>query len=124
MSFAARLIHPLVIVRTPLLDDADDRDEHGNPVPGTPTLTSVRGLVQPRSVREVPSISQAGTVVADYVIFLPILDLIEADAIEHDPDDGRRYEIIGIRRYEFGRSPHLEVDVRMVRSEIREPVGS
>jgi hypothetical protein len=122
MSFAARLVHPLAIVRTQFDDEADARDDHGQPVAQEPTRSLVNGLVQPRSARnarEVPQTHQAGAMVSDHVIFLELVDLIGADAIEHEPDDGRRYEVIGIRRYDFGRSPHLEVDARMVRGDAR-----
>jgi hypothetical protein len=121
MPFADRLIHPLNIVRQPW-DDAN-RDEHGQPTPGVPSVTAVSGLVQPKSAKEVANITQAGAAVSDHVIFLPVVDLIAADAIEHDPDDGRRYEIVGVREFAFGSSPHLEVDARMVRGAVRE-VGS
>lgn len=119
MPFADRLIHALNVVRTEWDDDPDARDDFGQPTAQEPTLTAVRGLVQPRSAKEVALMHQAGAVVSDHVIFLPVMDLIGADAIEHDPDDGRRYEITGVREFAYGRSPHLEVDARMIRGEVR-----
>lgn len=114
MSFASRLIHALVIV-TPT--DSGDEDEHGQPVAGDPIETAVAGLIQPRSAREVAQTSQAGPEIATHVAYLLPQELSGAAWIRFEPDDGRRYEITGIRRYEFGGSPHLEVDCRLVTSD-------
>lgn len=111
MGFGDRLIHDLVVIRTPLDDDVEDRDEYGQPTPGEPVRTEVRGLVQPLGAREVPATSEAGTEMTDHRIFLAPMDLLASDAIEHS---GRRYEVKGIRRFEFGSTPHLEVDARLI----------
>ena len=74
----------------------------------------MRGLVQPRAsgAREVPDTRSAGSEVADHVVFLPIAtDLEGADAILHGT---RRFNVTGIRRYDYGTLQHLEVDVRLV----------
>lgn len=111
MSFANRLIHELVVYRTPLDDDVADRDDYGQPVPGAVTTRTVRGLVQPINAREVADSRSAGSELYDHRIFVEPMDLIGSDAIEYGGD---RYEIVGIREYAYGRSPHLEVDARRV----------
>lgn len=119
MSFAARLIHDLAIV-TPQDSVSGDVDDYGQPVAGEPDVDLVSGLVQPASARrnrEVALTSQGGAAIADYVVFLERRTLSNAAYIRFHPDDGDRYEIIGVRDYNFGRSPHLEVDCRRVRSE-------
>lgn len=109
MSFAARLIHTLTHIRTP--HDEGDLDEYGQPTAGTPVETTVRGLVQPRAVREVIESRSAGVEIGDHVIFLLPMDLEPSDAFVYDGD---RYEIAGIREFSFGRTPHLEVDARRI----------
>jgi len=113
MSFTARLIHTLAIV-TPT-DDVDlDVDEYGQPVPGIPTTVLVRGLIQPKSTREVALISQGGPALSDHTIFLLPRVVSTAAYIRYEPDDGDRYQIVGVRYFNFGRSPHLEVDAKRV----------
>ncbi len=109
MSFAARLVHTLVHVRAE--PDAGDQDDYGQPTPGTPVETELRGLVQPRTVSELLDTRSAGSEIGDHVIFLEPMDLAASDAFTYDGD---RYEILGIRRFEFGRTPHYEVDARKV----------
>lgn len=105
MSFAARLIHDLTHVRTPR--NEGDLDDYGQPEGGTPVETAVRGLVQPRSVREIVDSRNAGAEIGDHVIFLSLMDVHSGDYFEWNDD---RYQVKGVRRFEFGRSPHLEVD--------------
>lgn len=119
MSFSARLIHDLVIERTPR--DLDDPDEYGQPTAGEPELTDVKGLVQPKSAREMANTQSAGAEVSDHTIFLAPMDLDPSDAILYGD---RRYQITGIRSFEFGTSPHLEVDAQLIRSDEPVPVGS
>lgn len=109
MSFGSRLVHTVTHVRTPL--DEGDLDDYGQPTAGAPVETEIRGLVQPRSVREIVDSRSAGAEIGDHVIFLQPMSLQPTDAFVYDGD---RYEIKGIREFSFGRSPHLEVDVRRV----------
>lgn len=117
MSFAALLVHPLAIVEPAYGSD----DEYGQPSAGTPTVTLVRGMVQPRSAREVVLASQAGAEISDHVVFLRPRR-IATGAYIADADasgvlaGGRRFDITGIRSFEFGSAPHLEVDCRLVGS--------
>lgn len=117
MSFAARLIHDLTHVVTPGTGADDD---YGQPGAGTPVTASVRGLVQPKSARELADTRSAGAALGDHVIFLAPMTLTEADHFLYGDD---RLEIVGIRRYEFGRTPHLEVDARRITGDVAD-VGS
>ena len=111
----SRYVHSLVISRAVLDDTEAERDEYLQPVPSAPVLVEVRGLVQPRTAREAPDTRSAGSEVSDHVIFLPIdTDLEGADAIIHGT---RRYNVTGVRRFEYGTLQHLEVDARLVTSQ-------
>lgn len=109
MSFSARLVHSLTHVRVPR--DITDLDDYGQPTEGTAVETAVRGLVQPRQVREQLDSRSAGVDIGDHVIFLAPMDLRPTD---HFLYDGERYDIRGIRDFAFGRSPHLEVDAQRI----------
>lgn len=119
MSFASRLVHSLAIV-TPTTAADGDLDDYGQPVAGEPTVVTCRGLVQPKSAREVAQTNQAGAMVADHTIFLLPQTLSGAAYIRFDPDDGDRYEITGIRSFDFGTAPHLEVDARRIVASVVE----
>jgi hypothetical protein len=113
MTFGALMIHPLAIV-TPVSTASDDT--YGQPIAGTPRTVQVRGMVQPRTAREMALVNQGGAEFADYTIFLPPMHVSGAAYIRDDPDTGRRFQIVGVRSYEFGSAPHLEVDARLVGS--------
>lgn len=131
MSLARRLVHRLALV-SPAGDgdpeDVDDLDAYGDVSTGTPTTELLRGLVQPRTTEEVATMSQAGPEIGDHVIFLlrrhlrPGAVLVDADEDGVLPG-GRRFEVVGVRDFAFGRSPHLEVDARLVGSS-EAPIGS
>lgn len=115
MSYAGLLVHPLAIV-TPAIADPDDVDGYGQPIAGTPTTVLVNGMVQPKTAREIALASQGGTEVGDHTIFLLPRKIHAAAYIRDQPDSGRRFDIVGIRSFEFGSVPHLEVDCRLVGS--------
>jgi hypothetical protein len=118
MPIGDKLLHSLAIV-TPTTSGT--LDDYGQPVAGEPTVELVSGLIQPslrRRGEEILLSSQAGAELADHVVFLAIRDLSNAAYIRFDPDDGDRYQVVGIRRYEFGTvSDHLEVDCHRITSE-------
>src|SRR5512144_2422479 len=114
MPIGDRLIHSLTIV-TPSTTGAVD--EYGQPVAGDPTTVNVPGLIQPKTAREIALISQAGAQLSDHVVFLQPQALSNAAYIRTNPDDGDRFEIVGIRYFNFGRDPHLEVDCKRLRSD-------
>lgn len=113
-------VHSLTVERRTWDDSEEARDDYGQPVPTTST-TTVMGLVQPRSVREAVAAHQAGAEVGDHVIFLPIsLDIVASDTVIYDGD---RYEVKGVRRFEFGSLAHLEVDAMLVTAPARMAEG-
>lgn len=110
MSFSARLLHSLVIERgTPGTENPDT----GHAPYTYATLAAVKGLVQPKRATEVAALHQAGAVVSDHTIFLLPTDITEGDRVRFAVDDGRRYEIRGVRDA-AGIGHHLEVDARLV----------
>lgn len=125
MSFTGRLIHRLAIVVDGAGDpeDPNDLDAYGHAEANPPVETLVWGLVQPRTVEELRTVSQAGPEIGDHVVFLEPRNLpASAYLVDADEDGalptGRRFDIVGVRDFAFGRTPHLEVDVRLIgRSE-------
>jgi len=109
MSFGNMLIHRLAIERS----TTGAVDDYNQPGQTWAAIATVRGLMQPKSVREVAQLNEAGAVVTDHTAFLLPTDLREADRIRFDPDDGRRYQITGVRNA-AGIGHHLEVDCRLV----------
>lgn len=77
------------------------------------SLGEVPGLIQPKTAQEMAQFNEAGAVVSDHTAFLPPTDLREADRLRLVPDDGRIFEITGIRDA-AGLGHHLEVDARVV----------
>ena len=116
MSFAARLIHSLAIV-TPTTTGA--LDDYGQPVLSDPVVRLVAGLVQPIfRGREVEQTQQAGAELTTHRIYLLPQSLTGDAYIRFEPDDGDRYQIVNIKSFEFGRSPHLEVECQRVESSV------
>lgn len=105
------LVHPLVIERSAF--DPDTLDDYGQPT-ATTSQIEVRGLVQPRAYREADDSRSAGPELGTHVIFLPLMEVEPADVIVKD---GRRYAVQGVRRFDFGRIPHLEVDAQLVTAQ-------
>jgi hypothetical protein len=112
------LIHTLTVER-PFGADADanlatDLDEWGQPVREFVEYATVRGLIQPKTARELALASQAGTEVADHTIYMLRTDLTTADRLRDATTGGPGglYEIVGIRDHAFGTLAHLAVDAR------------
>lgn len=102
----SRYVHDLSISRVAW--DDGSVDEYGQPTPSAADATAVRGLVQERTAVEQDDSRSAGSEVATHVIFLPLgTDLRGDDAILYG---ARRFNPTGIRTFNFGRLPHLEVD--------------
>jgi hypothetical protein len=122
MSFASLLVHPLAIV-TPEPQgnslDVANLDDHGQVIPDDPTVELVRGMVQPRTAKEIAQAASAGAEVAGYTIFL-LPRQLSATAYITDADafgplaGGRRFQVTGVRPFEYGTQPHLEVDCELV----------
>ena len=119
MSYSDRLIHTLSVVRQV---DTDDLDDYGQPITSSTTRT-VTGLPQPKRIREVAAIHQAGAPVGSWTIFVSMDDVLEADAVDHliatcpvpDANDlpDMHWEITGVRNA-AGLGHHLEVDASVV----------
>ncbi len=101
-----RLLHTLVIERPA----GGARDEYGNPTQTWATLATVKGLVQPKSARDIAQLSQGGPVVSDLTAYLYPTDLKESDRIV---SDGLTYQVDGVRNA-GGVDHHLEVDCHLV----------
>jgi len=106
VSFAELLSHPLSLV-TPTFSTVG-----GETLQTGTANVSVDGLVQPRTAEEIAALSQAGAEVSTHVVFLEPRDIASGTWITDA--DGRRYDITGVRSFDFGSSPHLEVDVRLI----------
>lgn len=106
MSFDSRLLHSLVIERA----TAGAEDSYGQPARTYAALATVKGLVQPKSYREVALQSQAGAVVSTHTIFMRPTDVQEADRILFG---SARYEIVGVRDA-GGVGHHYELDAKLV----------
>lgn len=115
MSFASLLVHPLAIVTPAAAAPASD-DDYGQPTPGTPGVELVNGMVQPKTAREIAQVNQAGAEYSDHTIYLLPRRIDAAAYIRDEPAAGRRFDIVGIRSFEFGSAPHLEVDVKLIGS--------
>lgn len=109
MSFADRLRHSLVLERP--VAGADDG--YGQATQTWTAIRSLPGLVQPKTAREIALLSQAGAVVSEQTIYLLPGDVRAADRIRFEPDDGRRYELTGVRDA-AGLGHHLECDAKIV----------
>lgn len=127
MSFASLLTHPLAIV-TPTRPDPGDVDERGHAELGPDAVVLVNGLVQPKtysgSATEAEASHQAGVELSTHTVFLLPRSIGAGAWIRDHPDRGRRFDITGIRSYEFGTVPHLEVDVKLVGSTEGPGAGS
>lgn len=93
---------------------AGTEDAYGMPAQTWATLKAgIPASVQPLSSRELADLSQGGPVASDHAIYLLPTDLKAADRIRMDPDDGRVYQVDGIRD-EAGIGHHLKVMAHLV----------
>jgi len=90
---------------TPLLDD------YGQPAQTWATLATVAGLVQPKSVKEMALTSQEGAAIANHTIYMGVCDVTAKDRVKLSPDDGRIFELTGVRNI---MGHYLELDAVLV----------
>lgn len=120
MSYEDRLIHTLSIESQV---ESGDLDDYGQPIT-SPTTRSVNGLPQPKRVREVAAIHEAGATIGTWTVFLAMDTVTAADTIVHVmatcpvPDEidlpDHRWNITGEPRNAAGIGHHLEVDASLV----------
>jgi hypothetical protein len=98
------------------LDDAGAVvvDDQGTPVYADTTVATVRGLIQPRSAREVALASQAGVVIGEHVGYIrPLAGLTTADWLEDDQYPGARFDLVSMPDA-AGQGHHLELGLRRI----------
>jgi hypothetical protein len=112
-------IHTLVIER-PFGVDVDldatvDVDQYGQPVRTfDTTFATVKGLIQPKTDREIALASQAGADVGDHTIYMARTDITTSDRLR--ATDGSVYQVRGIRDHNFGNLAHMAIDAQRVQS--------
>jgi head-tail adaptor len=105
----SRLTQTLVIERA--AEGAEN--ERGMAALTWATLATVKGLIYPKTAREVPQANQGGARIVTHRIYLLPTDLTAADRIRLEPDDGDRYQLTGVRNA-GNRGHHLECDAYLV----------
>jgi hypothetical protein len=109
------MVHDIAIV-TPTSSGIPD--DYGHAIPGEPSVEVTVGNIQPRKAREIALSTNAGAELADYRIYTPFREVPASGAwIRDEPDRGRRFDIVGAYPREYGRSPHLAFDCRLVTSD-------
>jgi hypothetical protein len=109
MSFSGLLEHRLALVTPTFAVVGGETVQTGTDV------VPVDGLVQPRTAQEIAALTQAGAEISTHVIFLDLRDVAPGTWISDTPaGTGQRYDITGVRRFDYGGSPHLEIDARLV----------
>lgn len=110
MSITARFRHTLTISR---FGESGTANARGNLVKGyVDDTATIKGNLQERAAKEVPTGELAGVALSDAIAFLPITTVLVA------PDrlklGALTYELIGLPRDAGGRGRHLEADLRRV----------
>ena len=111
MSFDDLMIHRLAVERATF----GAEDAYGQPTRTYAALATFRGRIEPKSAREIAAVHGAGAVVSEHVLRTRPRDLRESDRIRFEPDDGRRFEITGIRDM-AGIRHHLTIDLTLIRA--------
>jgi hypothetical protein len=86
-------------------------DDYSQPVMGETTVATVRGLIQPRSAREVALASQAGAVIGQHVAFMDPLPGLGTDCWLELA--GVRYDVLSMPDA-AGLGHHLELALQQV----------
>jgi len=125
-AISARFMrHRVSILRqVPTLDVLGDAvlDDYGQPESQTDTVASdVAAGIQPRGMREIAALHEAGAVVSDTRIYLQGVAPRTSDAIYHDPAacpvstdlPEATYNIVALRDA-AGAGHHVELDAKLV----------
>ena len=113
MSFDDLLRHTLAVERA----TSGAPGSYGQPSRTFTTLATFCGRLEPKSAREVAALHGAGAVVSDHTLRTRPRDLRASDRIRFEPDDGRRFEITGIRD-PAGSGHHLTIDLTLVEAGV------
>lgn len=113
MAITARFRHTLTISR---LIESGTANARGNQTRSyVDDAATIKGNLQERAAKEVPSGELAGVALSDAIAFLPITS---ATTSLRAPDRLKKallvYELIGLPRDAGGRGRHLEADLRRV----------
>ena len=113
MSIAARFHHSLTISR---FIESGTANARGNLARSyVDDAEPIRGNLQERAAREVPTGELAGVAIANAIAFLPI---VASTSSLHAPDRLKLgtlvYELLGLPRDAGGAGRHLEADLRRV----------
>jgi hypothetical protein len=113
VSIAGRFRHSLTITR---FTESGIANARGNLTKGyVDDAEPIKGNLQERAAREVPTGELAGVAISNAIAFLPIKT---ATATLRAPDrlkmGGLVYELLGLPRDAGGRGRHLEADLRRV----------
>ena len=113
MAITARFRHTLTISR---FTESGTANARGNLVKGyVDDAATIRGNLQERAAKEVPSGELAGVALSDAIAFLPINATASAlRAPDRLTKADLVYELIGLPRDAGGRGRHLEADLRRV----------
>lgn len=110
MSFDSLMRHMFIIERP--TDGAVDA--YNNPTTTYATLATVPGRMQPKNVREVAALNQAGATVSTYTGYVRPTEVQPSDRIRIASGAmAGTYEIDGVRDA-AGMGHHYEIDCRMV----------
>lgn len=110
MPIAARFRHTLTISRwTP----SGSSDSGGHAIAGyVDDADTLKGNLQERAARKVPSGELEGVALSNAIVFLPIVaSTTSLKAPDRLKKDGLVYQIIGLPRDAGGRGRHFEADL-------------
>lgn len=113
MAIAARFRHTLTISR---FTESGAVNARGNQAKSyVDDAAAIKGNLQERAAREVPTGELAGVAVSDAIAFLPISSTTSTlRAPDRLKKAATAYELVGIPRDAGGRGRHLEADLRRV----------
>ncbi len=124
MTLPASARRVTIVVLRPTLEDPPEVDDWNRPVRvddagDPPEVLRTIGDLQPapRGDREGVQSQGGGVVVATHIAFTDVVDIRNADTLRIEPDDGLRYDVLGVNRPGIGRRlDHLEVRAVLVTS--------
>lgn len=120
MPLADRLVHRIAIVAPTASGGTDD---YNQPIAGEPSTTVLDGFLYPLSAREIAQANEAGAVIGDHDVIVPLREVPDAGFVRFDPDDGVRYRIRGHEPYRFGRDPLVVIHVTRITPDEQPAVG-